>query len=122
MHAMIWVGILCTQAALFYGAVLGLALSLGSLHLQRVRREAAGAIELAQQQAQAAVRALITLAGAQHRGAGGHDRTYCFRGPSLLHAAGGKADRAAVEGRFGRRRASQPAGPPHLPVYLHHSR
>ena len=64
MRAMIWVGILCIQAALFYGAVLGLALSLGSLHLQRVRREAAGAIELAQQQAQAAVRALITLAGA----------------------------------------------------------
>lgn len=41
-------------AALFYGAVLGLALSLGSLHLQRVRREAAAAVELAQQQAQEA--------------------------------------------------------------------
>ena len=50
------------QAALFYGAVLGLALSLGSLHLQRVRREAAGAIELAQQQAQAAVRAGVAVA------------------------------------------------------------
>ena len=56
------------QAALFYGAVLGLTLSLGSLHLQRVRREAAGAIELAQQQAQAAVRAQIRVAVAEHIG------------------------------------------------------
>jgi hypothetical protein len=54
------------QAALFYGAVLGLTLSLGSLHLQRGRREAAGAIELAQQQAQAAVRAQIRAAVAEH--------------------------------------------------------